>query len=62
MNQSFQKLGWKKNPLLFLFNAPFGYCVNVRKIETYPDKKSTFHFVNVYYVLLWALGPTALLV
>ena len=38
MNPSFQKLG-RKNPLLFLFNAPFGCCVNVRKIETYPERK-----------------------
>ena len=28
-----------KNPLLFLFNAPFGCCVNARKIETNPEKK-----------------------
>ena len=34
----FRNLGGK-NPLLFLFNASFGCCVNVRKIETNPEKK-----------------------
>ena len=50
-----------KNPLLFLFNAPFGCCVNARKIETNPEKKKiTFHFMtkvsNFHFSFLFSLS------
>ena len=41
----FRNLGGK-NPLLFLFNASFGCDVNVRKIETNPEKKFQLPFYD----------------